>query len=198
MKFKFLKNKLFDGKIFARKRRGFTIVELLVSMTVFAILIGLISNIFIGSLRAQRRIMALMTANDNASLVLEQIARELRTGINFCIPIQQGNSWVCDPANPASGARLMFENAHGEQIVYRVNNEVIERRSDTEGRFLPITSEFNVRITRFGFLLEDKILGNGPWPPRITMIMQVGTKMERDALNGVFTDIQTTISAREF
>ncbi len=62
---------------------AFTIIELLVAMGLFIILMGITAGSFVKAMRTQRAIVALMAANDNASLTLEQIAREIRTGSNF-------------------------------------------------------------------------------------------------------------------
>ena len=64
-------------------KKGFTMIELLVAMGLFVVVMGIASTVFVQSLRAQRSIVALMAANDNASLSLEQMMREIRTGSNF-------------------------------------------------------------------------------------------------------------------
>ena len=63
--------------------KAFTLVELLVAMSLFLILIGIATSGFIRVLRTQRAIVELMTINDNAVLTLEQMAREIRTGYHF-------------------------------------------------------------------------------------------------------------------
>ena len=57
---------------------GFTLVELLVAIGVFSILISVAVGTFARALRTQRQTAALIAANSNASLVLEQMAREIR------------------------------------------------------------------------------------------------------------------------
>ena len=49
-------------------RDGFTIVELLVSMGVFVVLLGIVVNIFISSLRSQQAMVGLMATNDDAGI----------------------------------------------------------------------------------------------------------------------------------
>lgn len=65
-------------------RKGFTLVELLVAMGIFTIVISIATGGFISSLRTQRQVASLISAQSNASLVLEQMAREIRTGFLFC------------------------------------------------------------------------------------------------------------------
>ena len=65
-------------------QKGFTLIELLVAMGIFAIVIAIATGGFINSLRTQRQVASLISAQSNASLVLEQMAREIRTGFLFC------------------------------------------------------------------------------------------------------------------
>jgi len=181
---------------------GFTIIELLVSMGVFVVLLGIIVTIFINSLRSQQAMVALMATNDNASLTLEQMSRELRTGTKFFIPTGPTPPLPCDsafipPAVPDFGDTLAFCNANNKNVIYRFNTvpgatfQTIERRVDPNP-FTPITGA-NVRVTNLRFELVHLGL-SGIWPPRLTITLEVGSKHPR--LQEVKTRIQTTISAR--
>ena len=83
--------------------KGFTIVELLIAMSIFIILTSITAGGFINVLRNQRIVVALMAANDNMGLTIEQIAREIRTGYNFC---------------KVSESKFQFVNADDEVIRY--------------------------------------------------------------------------------
>ncbi len=160
--------------------KGFTIVELLVAMSLFVVLIGITTGGFIRALRTQRLTVALMAANDNANLTLEQMAREIRTGYNF---------------NKVSDTELQFVNANNIVVFYRLNEGAIER--GTEDVFLQrtyrkITAD-NVKIIYF----KINLLGNNSgdsYPPRITISLSVGIASKY--FENVSTDIQTTISSR--
>src|SRR3989344_9647798 len=93
-------------------RKGFTMIELIVAMGIFLILISAATSVFVQALRTQRAIVALMAANDNASLVLEQMAREIRVGYNFQTNVSEDE--------------LTFVNAYNELVIYRLNNQAIE------------------------------------------------------------------------
>jgi prepilin-type N-terminal cleavage/methylation domain-containing protein len=64
--------------------KGFTLVEMLVAMGIFTIVVAIAIGGFINSLRTQRQVASLISAQSNASLVIEQMAREMRTGFLFC------------------------------------------------------------------------------------------------------------------
>ena len=161
-------------------KNGFTLIELLVAMTLFLILVGIAVGGFIRALRTQRTIVGLMAANDNASLTLEQMAREMRTGYHFV---------------KISDTELQFVNANNMVVFYRLESGAIER--GTEDAFLrrtykKITAD-NVRIVNFKINLLGDRSGDG-YPPRITISFSV-TGISK-YLENVSTDVQTTISSR--
>lgn len=161
---------------------GFTLVELMIAMGIFVLLMGVVVNIFITSLQKQRSVVALMAANDNASIAIEQMAREVRTGTIF--------SLIPDALSP----KLHFTNARGEVIEYRYDDisKAIARNVDGLA-FLPITGN-NVTINSLRFTIFP-FPADLAWPPRITMNIQVG--FTDRFLTDVKNDLQTTVSARD-
>ena len=163
--------------------RGFTIVELLVAMGLFVILIGIATGGFVRALRTQRAVVALMAANDNASLTLEQMAREMRTGYNFSVV----------------GDELQFVNAYSKKTGYRLNSGAIERASIDGETSALIDSDYkkitadNVKIAHFKIILFGNELGDG-YPPRITISLSVSSTSKY--LENILTNIQTPVSSR--
>lgn len=151
--------------------RGFTMTELLVAMGLFVVFIGIASGSFINAIRTQRTIVALMAANDNLALTLEQIAREIRTGYSF---------------NRISESELQFINANGETVTYRLNNEAIEKKIGEAGAYRKITAE-NVKITNFKVIVSQA-------PARITISLSISPMGQY--LENISVPIQTTISSR--
>ena len=64
-------------------RSAFTLVEMLVAIALFSVVVSIAVGGFTRALRTQRQVIALIAANSNMSLALEQMAREMRTSINF-------------------------------------------------------------------------------------------------------------------
>ena len=139
---------------------GFTMVELLVAMSLFLVTISIATGTFIQTLRGQRTTVAVIAANNNASLTLEQMAREIRTGTKFS----------------KSGDDLEFTNARGEQVVYHWNSdagkEILEKSVDGGASFKPLTAE-NVRVKRASFILFKGDEAE-PFPARVTVLLGVG------------------------
>jgi len=159
-----------------KNKKGFTMVELLVAMTLFIVFIVIASGSFIRALRTQRAIVALIAANDNASLSIEQMAREIRTGASFSSP---------------NGNDLDFINAYNIQVTYRLNNNVIER-GEGETNFKSITAT-NVKINSLSFYLYGQLAGDN-YPPRITISLNISPNIP--TIQNISTNFETTVSAR--
>ncbi|MDD5711046.1 MAG: prepilin-type N-terminal cleavage/methylation domain-containing protein [Candidatus Colwellbacteria bacterium] len=118
--------------------RGFTIIELLVAMTVFLIVVGITSGIFIRTIRTQRIITDMSASLNNITLALEQIAREARTGYMF---------------RSLTDSELEFTNAQGELVKYLLDEDQIQR-SVNSGSLSSITSGGTI-IERLEFEIKD-------------------------------------------
>lgn len=162
--------------MYNQKQRGFTLVELLVAMSLFVIITSIATGNFIRSLRAQRAATGMIAINDNASLTLEQMAREIRTGGNF---------------TTTGDSQLNFTNAFGETVIYKLENEAIKRVVGGAPA-APLTAK-NVIIKELKFNLMGHVAGD-EMPPRITISISVGS--DYHDLKNVVTNIQTTVSAR--
>lgn len=153
-----------------KSQKGFTMIELLVAMSLFVVVISIASGIFVNSLRTQKALVDLLAVNDNASLVIEQMAREIRVGSAFS----------------GGGTVLNFISAFGESVSYSLSDGAILRKLQ------PITGS-NVKVENLQFLLSG--VGVSAPQTRITIILKVGSRSPR--LAGFTTDIQTTVSPRE-
>lgn len=173
-----------------KREKAFTIIELLVSMALFMVLISIAAGGFASALRTQRSIAALVDANNNASLALEQIAREMRIGYDFC-----GMQGVNCKDNSGTYADLQFTNATGKSVEYKLDGDGISRGLDDGAGmvFQKITAE-SVSISALRFMLMSP--GSKKVPPRITINFTVASR--NPALKNVVTNVQTTVSGRNF
>ncbi len=158
------------------RQKGFTLIELLVAMSLFLILVAVATGTFIQTLRAQRIITELTAANDNATQVIEQMAREIRTGFNFA---------------DSTKTVLRFVNYRSEQVSYKLIGGSVFRcvgDCNADVDFSPITAP-EVKVAKFEFIysgisLTDRL------PPRITIILSI--LGPRD----IKVNLQTTVSSR--
>ncbi|MBI4119683.1 MAG: type II secretion system protein [Parcubacteria group bacterium] len=150
---------------------GYTLIELMVAMTLFVIAFSLVSGAFVEALRTQRQIVAFIAANNNMALFVEQFSRETRTGINFI----------------SLGSELQFTNAKGEEVSYRLSGTRVER--GVGGSFMSITSQ-NVNIKNLQFIITQP----AGFPPRITVTVSVNPVSR--GLEKVLVNMQATLSPR--
>lgn len=163
-----------------QKVQGFTLIELLVAMTLFSLFMTLTVGVFVRGLRTERAIASFIEINNNASLALEQMVREMRVGSNF---------------SKISADEVQFVNSQGQTVAYRRAGDSLERgQADEVGSVIygKITAD-SVRIERFNVVL----FGGQPdnqYPARVTIAIAVGSK--NPYLEGIATNVQTTISSR--
>jgi type II secretory pathway pseudopilin PulG len=66
-----------------RRWRGFSLVEVLISFTVFGLMIGVIASAFVTISRTYRYGYQLMNAQKNLRFVLESVTREVKEGYGY-------------------------------------------------------------------------------------------------------------------
>ncbi|MEK7481758.1 MAG: prepilin-type N-terminal cleavage/methylation domain-containing protein [Patescibacteria group bacterium] len=189
------------------KLKAFTVIELIVAMTVFVVLMSIAAGGFIHLLKSQRVVAALMTANDSASLTMEQMAREIRTGYNFCLTPSGKLEFVSAIRNEV--VRYRLNNGSIEKGVSGISGETSSTCSDLDDSWFvykKLTAD-NVKIGNFNvkacgknispdFLLDGCGSGGNNYPPRITLGLSVTSAEPDVAKLGIYVPIQTTVSAR--
>jgi prepilin-type N-terminal cleavage/methylation domain-containing protein len=184
-------------------KKGFTLIELLVAIGLFSVLIAIAAGAFTTALRTQRQVAALIAAQSNAGLTLEQMAREIRTGYLFChdlLPPDGTGGPTCHVENsttaPCVGdasqvfrcGDLVFYNGQGETVTYSRSGNALLRNG------VQLTAS-NVVLKYMNFTIFGNIAGDH-WNPRITISMGVAPVSNDVALSNNVLNLQTSVSAR--
>lgn len=123
--------------------RGYTLIELMVALGIFAIIMLLASGAYLMMISVTRKAQGISTGVDNLSFALEVMTRNMRTGTNY----------NCDLINdcPSGGGTLSFDaNVNGATvpITYSLVGNSIQEIKGTETRTLTDAS-VNVSLLKF-------------------------------------------------
>ncbi len=179
------------------KNKGFSLIEVLVSVSIFGIIIAGPTGLFVLSLRNQNMSLALGETIDNTSHAVEYISRALRMArkdrIGDCIT--QSYNYE----NPgADSSKIRFLNYQGYCQEFSLSgNQIMQRKSSdgTSANFdsgAYLTSD-DLSINNFQFL----IVGGGQndnLQPRITIVFNIAKTSAGIGLPAI--NVQTTVSQR--
>ena len=179
------------------RNKGYTLIEVLVSVAIFGIIIAGPTGLFVLSLRNQNMSLALGETIDNTSHAVEYISRALRMArkdrAGGCIT-QNYNF-----ENPgADSSKIRFLNYQGYCQEFSLSgNQLFQRKSSdgTSANFdtgAYLTSD-DLSISNFQFL----IVGGGQndnLQPKITMVFHIAKSSAGTGLPAI--NVQTTVSQR--
>ncbi len=196
-------------------KKGFTLVELMVTVGLFIIIITIAVGGFTNAVRTQRQVSSLISAQSNVSLVLEQMARQIRTGYLFCntigntqtgsgalgttpagsvpdcgctlsYPPAPSGSWTCNA--------LDFYDAESNHILYSTSTTGALMESVNANPAQAVTgNEVSVRYLQFQ--LYGQVEGDH-WTPRVTISIGIAPSSTDPAVASDVINLQTTVSAR--
>lgn len=194
---------------------GFTLVEVLVALSLFAVVVTIATDLFLSFQRTSRKTQNLEMVVTNARLVTERIVRELREG-SFAYATFMQNNPNADLAQ-AQTELYIRSNAAVESHIYRADDSggVENVCPDTQSKpcmTLAVGSAtesltgagVRVRDARF-FIAPTKdpfefvgatgtFLANAQ--PRVTMYLSFENTKDPADPNYARYDVQTTISSR--
>jgi len=184
-----------------KSQKSFTLIELLVTVTIFSLIVGAASGVFVSALRAQRKSLSMQELLGQTSFLMEYMSRAIRmakkelsapaclsqNGLNYEIPV----GYRIDD-NEDLGWKIKFKNYQGicqEFFWDKGTNQLMENKTGyTEP--LPLTSP-SLRINSLSFNLIGKSqFDDPPLQPRVTIFLKIEGK-EKSKIN-----LQTTISQR--
>lgn len=162
--------------------KGFTLIEMLVAMTVFSILVILVGTVFVHMLNLQRKAVNIQQTEENATFVLESMIKELR--VSVIAPE------VTDSNCPTSiDTTLSITNQDGDAVRYYLEDGYVVR--ELNGIKYTISSNV-VTFQYLGFCISGALTGDGK-QSRITLLAKV--KNTSSDQQSAF-DIQVSISPR--
>jgi len=184
------------------KSKAFTLIEMLVAVTIFTLVIGSATGLFIAAVRSQARALAAQKLLDETSYTIEYMSRALRMARketkapNGCLS-QNGLNYE----NPSGDDSIRFINMYNICQEFRLDEDFLKERKSTDETAnnlplvqdaLPLTSDdFEVSSLNFNLSGQQEPPADN-LQPRITISMTIGKKPNLKPQ----IKIQTTISQR--
>lgn len=156
------------------RKRGFTLVELLVSVSLFAVTVTAASSLFSAAAKVQRRSLETQKVLDNGRYVLEIIAK----GVRMSTPSSNGTLLTS----------LAITHATKGAVTYALSSGQVTENGTA-------ISSSNVLVDRLYFNVSG--VGTGDTlQPRVTIVLRVKSLSSIAPMYGVEANFQTTISQR--
>lgn len=182
---------------------GYTLVEMLVAIGIFAIVMTIATGALFSLVDANRKARSLNTTMTNFNFALDAMSRDIRTGYDY-----RCENWPVSGTSPrdcaGGGNTLILEGESGDpsnpndQIiyVYDASNNVVRRSRDGGSTYEDITSR-NLDLTDFQFYVTGAGRTTGPssdtQQPHVT-ITAAGAVGENEARSTF--EVQTTVTQR--
>lgn len=183
-----------------RIKNGYTLVEILVGIAIFALLVAGPTGLFISSLKSQNRILGLREVVDSSSYVLEYMSRALRMARKDlegnCV---QGGDIYNYGFPVGQNTRIIFLNYQNIcQQFALIDGYRLKERKSTDGnkanfgQFMSLTSQ-RLSVDLLQFEIKGEAQADN-LQPRVTILLE----MTKRAVSG-FPEVkaQTTISQRD-
>lgn len=174
------------------KTKGFTLIELMVSVAIFTIVMTIALGALLSITAAERKAETIKAVINNLHFALDSMSRSIRTGTNYNCDSSGGDC-------ASGGTRLSFLDAQGRTVTYcRGNGSACNALGtsllqSTGSGFVEITSS-EVKINNFAFYVKGAPLGDN-LQPRVTITLSGVVMLNTSTQQSAF-DIQTTITQR--
>jgi len=151
-----------------RHTGGYTLVELIVAVGLFAIVMTLASGAYLTMINTNRQAQATATGINNLSFALEVLTRDIRTGYDFCGA----------DVDACTTSTFSFRNSGGDIVTYSTSayesicggaNACITRTKN-RGTQVPLTDP-SVSVTGLTFVTQGTATTDDE-QPRVTIIVK--------------------------
>ncbi len=158
-----------------QKKRGYTLVELIVSVGLFALVMTLAAGAYLLMIGINHQVQGIATGINNLSFALEDMTRSIRTGTGY---------------SSATGSSFSFTDANGQLVTYSIASSAIR---ETKSNVTSSLTDPSVTITSLMFYPVGTTRGDAE-QSRVTMIVS-GTVSSGPGRTEPFT-VQTGATMR--
>ncbi|MBI5077823.1 MAG: type II secretion system protein [Candidatus Yonathbacteria bacterium] len=132
--------------IFSKNSRGFTLIEMTVSLGLFTIIIFVATSAFLSVVNTDRKSRAVRVATDNLNIALEDMSRRIKTGSTYyCGSVDTLGVGDCS----SGGDTLFFTGQDTLRTNYTLVNNAIWRTIGSDPSVQVTSPEVNITGLRF-------------------------------------------------
>lgn len=180
-------------------KRGFTLIEMLVSVAIFSVVMVMALGALLALSEANRKAQLFSEAINNFQSSLDSISRAVRTGSEY--HCGGGTYTTRQDCTLTPGTQLAFLSATGQTVVYKRGSSsgecanaqgCILRSQDGGSSYLSITSP-DIVVTSLQFYVIGAPLADGIQPKTVILINGyiVGKSDQK-----TYFDVQTSVTQR--
>lgn len=185
------------SKLFKLNNRGFTLIEVMVSVSIFSIVMLVATGSVFSIVEANKKTHSLKSVMTNLNFALESMARDMRVGLKYSCngagDCSAGGTEFIYKANRSVDGNGSYDVSDAnDRIEYSLSGERLMRRVYGSGApAYAITAE-EIHITSMKFYATGTATGDGKQPKVVLTIRgYAGVGTTRSEFN-----IQTTVSQR--
>ncbi len=169
-----------------KTNKGFTLIELIVSISIFLTIMTVSMGSIVGVFDANRKSRTLRAAITNLNLAVESMSKEMRFGHTYACTPPAGDC-------PGGDTQMGFTDSENRQVFYRFNNGVIEK-SVNGGNYIGVTAPEVIIDDLTFYVLNSQPISTGDTnQPKVLIKIQSHAGTGRTQTN--FT-LQTLVSQR--
>ena len=191
-----------------KDNRGYSLLEMMVSVAMFAVIFLMITSIYLSLVESQRSVIATQNIQESMKFIFEVMSKEIRTASksdDFC-STQLGLNADNAPANKifnidSSGAEpiLYFENKNKKCVAYFLEDDagVGRLKINRDGEEMFVTPD-DINLENLNFNVYDDVIGAfHSRQATLTFKVDVETAGGKD-IHRQRTTLQTTLTSRYY
>lgn len=171
-------------------RRGFTLVEMIVSIGLFMVVLFISSSAFLAVLNVDRKSRSTRIAMDSLNISLEDMVRRIKTGTTYNCGGTILSTGTADCSS--GGTSIAFTDQEGKRTAYRLDGTTIKRQVGSGGTELSVVAP-EITISKLLFIVGGSAVLDS-LQPYVTILID-GTTTGKVSSH---FKMQTTVTSRAY
>ena len=182
--------------------RGFTLIEMLVAVSLFALIAVINAGTFVTLIKVQERVRAFANLQDNVRFSLSSMGREMMVGSGYrCISAALAPPLPDIPPPPSGTINdacndqgFMYTNSAGQKVAYRLRNSTMEKWAEGTSAYALFTDP-RIVISSLRFYVNG-MAPNNSTQPKVVIILQASVPDPRTG-QSILMNLETAVSQRK-